>query len=55
MNKQKYIDAIMDAFGFTKAEAVAYYRRCLKENKTKALELLVEGYEEQAKRGFMED
>ena len=53
--KQTYIDAIMWAYGFTKAKATNYMRKYIREGNINTLNMLVEGFRRNAKANFYED
>lgn len=58
MNKyaeSMYIDAIMWSYGFTKAKAINYMRKYMREGNIKTLNTLVEGFKRNAKASFYED
>lgn len=53
--KSTYIAAIQWSYGFTKAKAVNYYRKCIREGNVNILNLLVEGFQQNAHKCFYED
>ena len=58
MNKyalNTYIQAIMWSYGFTRSKAYAYYRKYKMEGNINTLNLLVEGFQQNAKQSFYED
>ena len=58
MNKHtesEYINAIIWSYGFTKAKATNYMRKYIHEGNINTLNLLVEGFQQNAKQSFYED
>lgn len=50
-SKQELLDAVMDAFGFTKSEALEYIKKASEETKRE----LVKGFKQDAKKNFYDD
>ena len=51
MKTQELLDAVMDAFGFTKGEALEYIKKASDETKLN----IIKGFKQDAKKNFYED
>ena len=50
MKTQELLDAVMDAFGFTKGEALEYIKKASEETKLN----IIKGFKQDAKKNFYE-